>query len=77
MPTIDNLKEAFAGESQANRMYLAFSKKAEQVHWIRFGRDMTFPPAKFSFVPFAEIRSMGSRLKSVLSVTPKKKSFSR
>lgn len=30
MSTSDNLKEAFAGESQANRMYLAFAKKAEQ-----------------------------------------------
>lgn len=29
MSTIDNLKEAFAGESQANRKYLAFAKKAE------------------------------------------------
>ena len=28
--TIENLKEAFAGESQANRKYLAFAKKAEQ-----------------------------------------------
>ncbi len=28
--TDDNLKEAFAGESQANRKYLAFAKKAEQ-----------------------------------------------
>ena len=30
MATAENLKEAFAGESQANRMYTAFSKKAEQ-----------------------------------------------
>jgi rubrerythrin len=30
MATIENLKEAFAGESQANRRYLAFAKKAEQ-----------------------------------------------
>jgi rubrerythrin len=30
MATAENLKEAFAGESQANRMYLAFSKKADQ-----------------------------------------------
>ena len=30
MATIDNLKEAFAGESQANRKYLAFAKKADQ-----------------------------------------------
>jgi rubrerythrin len=29
MPSIDNLKAAFAGESQANRKYLAFAKKAE------------------------------------------------
>lgn len=30
MATIDNLQEAFAGESQANRKYLAFAKKAEE-----------------------------------------------
>lgn len=30
MATIENLREAFAGESQANRKYLAFAKKAEQ-----------------------------------------------
>ena len=29
MGTMDNLQEAFAGESQANRKYLAFAKKAE------------------------------------------------
>jgi rubrerythrin len=29
MATIDNLQNAFAGESQANRRYLAFAKKAE------------------------------------------------
>ena len=31
MPTtVDNLKEAFAGESQANQKYRAFAKKAEK-----------------------------------------------
>lgn len=30
MSTKDNLKEAFAGESQANRKYLAFAQKAEK-----------------------------------------------
>jgi rubrerythrin len=30
MSTNDNLKAAFAGESQANRRYLAFAKKAEE-----------------------------------------------
>jgi len=28
--TVKNLKEAFAGESQANRKYLAFAKKADE-----------------------------------------------
>jgi len=28
--TDQNLKDAFAGESQANRMYLAFAKKADE-----------------------------------------------
>ena len=28
--TIDNLKAAFSGESQANRRYLAFARKAEE-----------------------------------------------
>jgi len=30
MKTEENLKNAFAGESQANRKYLAFAKKAEE-----------------------------------------------
>ena len=30
MSTDDNLKEAFSGESRANRMYTAFSEKAEE-----------------------------------------------
>lgn len=30
MATMDNLANAFAGESQANRKYLAFAKKAEE-----------------------------------------------
>jgi rubrerythrin len=29
MSTVDDLQDAFAGESQANRRYLAFAKKAE------------------------------------------------
>ncbi len=30
MATTDNLRDAFAGESQANRTYLAFAKKADE-----------------------------------------------
>jgi len=36
--TEDNLKEAFAGESQANRKYLAFAKKAEQEGFANIAR---------------------------------------
>ena len=39
MPSTDsNLKEAFAGESQANRKYLAFAKKAEQEGFANVAR---------------------------------------
>jgi len=33
--TDENLKAAFAGESQANRMYLAFAKKAEEEGFLQ------------------------------------------
>jgi len=36
--SIENLKEAFAGESQANRRYLAFAQKAEQEGYPQIAR---------------------------------------
>jgi len=33
--TLKNLKEAFAGESQANRKYLAFARKAEEEGYMQ------------------------------------------
>jgi rubrerythrin len=36
--TEQSLKEAFAGESQANRKYLAFSAKAEQEGYVQVAR---------------------------------------
>jgi rubrerythrin len=36
--TLENLKTAFAGESQANRKYLAYAKKAEQDGFPNVGR---------------------------------------
>ena len=36
--TDENLKVAFAGESQANRMYLAFAKKAEEEGLIQIAK---------------------------------------
>ncbi len=38
MATKDNLQEAFAGESQANRKYLAFAKKAEDDGFSQVGK---------------------------------------
>lgn len=36
--SLDNLKAAFAGESQANRKYLAFAKKADQEGYPQIAR---------------------------------------
>ncbi len=38
MATRDNLKEAFAGESQANRTYLAFADKADKEGYAQIGK---------------------------------------
>ena len=38
MKTIDDLKAAFAGESQANRKYIAFSKKADEEGYLQIAR---------------------------------------
>ena len=38
--THDNLKAAFAGESQANRRYLYFAAKAERSHANRFQKAL-------------------------------------
>jgi rubrerythrin len=36
--TMENLQSAFAGESQANRKYLAFAQKAEEEGYLRAAR---------------------------------------
>ena len=38
MTTSENLKEAFAGESQANRKYLAFARKADEEGYPQVAR---------------------------------------
>ena len=38
MATHENLKEAFAGESQANRLYLAFAEKADKEGFAQIAR---------------------------------------
>ena len=53
MPTQDNLQAAFAGESQANRKYLAFAAKADAHHFPRspscFG--LPLPPKRSMPMP--------------------------
>ena len=36
--TVENLKVAFAGESQANRKYLAFARQAEKEGYPQIAR---------------------------------------
>jgi len=38
--TEENLKDAFSGESQANRRYLYFAAKAERSHANRFQKAL-------------------------------------
>ena len=38
MATTENLKDALAGESQANRKYLAFSEKAQEEGFRQIAR---------------------------------------
>ena len=60
MATQNNLKEAFAGESQANRMYLAFAKKAEQDGFPGVARLFRATAEAETVHAHAHFRAMGS-----------------
>ncbi len=57
--TIDNLKDSFAGESQANRRYLAFSRKAEEEGMPQVGRLFRAAAEAETVHAFNHIRVMG------------------
>ncbi len=59
MPTIDNLKDAFAGESQANRKYLAFAKKADQEGRAQVAKLFRAAAAAETVHAHAHLRVMG------------------
>jgi rubrerythrin len=59
MSTKDNLQEAFAGESQANRKYLAFAKKAEQDNFKQVARLFRAAAAVETVHAHAHLRAMG------------------
>jgi rubrerythrin len=59
MATGDNLKAAFAGESQANRMYLAFAKKAAADGWHQVAKLFRAAAAAETVHAHAHFRVMG------------------
>lgn len=59
MSTEDNLKEAFAGESQANRKYLAFAKKADDEGYAQVARLFRAAADAETVHAHAHLRVMG------------------
>jgi len=59
MATADNLKAAFAGESQANRMYLAFAEKAAADGYPNVARLFRAAAAAETVHAHAHYRVMG------------------
>ena len=59
MATMDNLQEAFVGESQANRKYLAFAKKAESNGYPQVAKLFRAAAAAETVHAHAHLRVMG------------------
>lgn len=59
MATEKDLKEAFAGESQANRMYLAFAQKAESDGYAQIAKLFRAAAAAETVHAHAHFRVMG------------------
>ncbi len=59
MATMDNLQEAFAGESQANRKYLAFAKKADEDGLPQVAKLFRAAAAAETIHAHAHLRVMG------------------
>ena len=59
MSTLDNLKEAFAGESQANRKYLAFGERAENDGFPGIAKLFRAVAAAETIHAHAHLRAMG------------------
>ena len=57
--TQDNLQEAFAGESQANRKYLAFAKQADKEGYSQIARLFRAAAAAETVHAHAHLRAMG------------------
>lgn len=57
--TMDHLKEAFAGESQANRKYLAFAKQAEKEGFPAAAKLFRAAAAAETVHALSHLRAMG------------------
>ncbi|MCL5072901.1 MAG: rubrerythrin family protein [Actinobacteria bacterium] len=57
--TLENLKEAFAGESQANRKYLAFAAKADTEGYPQIARLFRAAADAETVHALAHLRAMG------------------
>lgn len=57
--TEQNLKEAFAGESQANRKYLAFAKKADQEGYAQVAKLFRAAAEAETVHAHAHLRALG------------------
>ncbi len=55
----ENLEEAFAGESQANRRYLAFAKKAEEDGFVQIAKLFRAAAAAETVHAHAHLRVLG------------------
>ena len=58
MTTSDNLQAAFAGESQANRKYLAFAEKAEKEGFVQVAKLFRAAAAAETIHAHAHLRTM-------------------
>jgi rubrerythrin len=58
--TTDNLKAAFAGESQANRSYLAFAKKADEEGFVQTAKLFRAAAAAETVHALNHFRTLGN-----------------
>lgn len=59
MATMENLQDAFAGESQANRKYLAFALKAEKDGFLQVAKLFRAAAEAETIHAHAHLRAMG------------------
>ncbi|SPD74655.1 Rubrerythrin-2 [uncultured Desulfobacterium sp.] len=57
--TLENLREAFAGESQANRRYLAYAKQAEKEGYLQIAKLFRAAAAAETVHAHAHLQAMG------------------